>query len=233
MFSMDVNPMETLHQRDRRELEIHRYPHLASEIIRRDAAFCQHMSEVWQQLILTPLAERLIPARVNRPVAFETFGHWGPWAHTENWGGLATARFMNEASMLSWLIASYHIAGNFLFSQCCVLGLFCHSLRQSIPMVANRRKQLLWSRLHQLVQCLVCREARFEWGLGTTRQYLGIIIDRVSECLDFATFVIAPHVRDLTLTQVLPMDLFCTNVRRTALDGQLRQLMPVNVLIAV
>ena len=107
--------METLHQRDRRELEIHRYPHLASEIIRRDAAFCQHMSEVWQQLILTPLAERLIPARVNRPVAFETFGHWGPWAHTENWGGLATARFMNEASMLSWLIASYHIAGNFCF----------------------------------------------------------------------------------------------------------------------
>ena len=230
---MDVNPMNTLHQRDRRDLELDRYPQLATEIIRRDPAFCQHMSEFWQVLILTPLAERLISARTNRPVAFDNFGHWGPWAYAENWGGLATARFINEASMLSWLIASYHIAGSFLYSQCCILGLFCHSLRQSIPMLANKRKRLLWSRLHQLLQCLVCQEARFEWGLGTTRQYLGIFIDRVSECLDFATFVIAPHVRDLTLTQVLPMELFCANVRRTALDGQLHQLMPVDDLIAV
>ena len=99
-------------------------------------------------------------------------------------------------------------------------------------MLASPRKRLLWTRLHQLVQCIVCREARFEWGNGTTRQYLGILIDRVSECLDFATFVIAPHVRELTLTQVLPMDLFCANVRRTALDGQLRQLMPIEELIA-
>ena len=59
----------------------------------------------------------------------------------------------------------------------------------------------------------------------------GMFIDRVGECLDFSTFVIAPHVRELTLTQVLPMDLFCVNVRRTALDGQLRQLMPIEELI--
>ena len=88
-------------------------------------------------------------------------------------------------------------------------------------------------RLHQLVQCLVCREARFEWGHGTTRQYLGILIDRVSECLDYSTFVIAPHLRELTLTQVVPMDLFCVNVRRSALAGQLRQLVPIDELIAV
>jgi len=130
--------METLHQRDRRDLEILRYPHLASEIIRRDAAFCQHMSDVWQQLILTPLAERLIPARVNRPVAFETFGHWGPWAHTENWGGLATARFINEASMLSWLIASYHIAGNFLFFTMLHFGII---LPQFAPVHSNVGEQ--------------------------------------------------------------------------------------------
>ena len=48
---------------------------------------------------------------------------------------------------------------------------------------------------------------------------------------DFSTFVIAPHVRELTLTQVLPMDLFCVNVRRNALDGQLRQVMPINDLM--
>ena len=231
MLVMDINPMDTQHQRDRHELEVERYPHLATEIVRRDPAFCQQMADMWQVSVIDPLTQRTIPVRLSRPVAFETFGHWGPWAYSENWGGLATARFTNEASMLSWLISSYHVAGNFLHSQCCVLGLFCHSLRQSIPLLASKRKQVLWTQLHELVQCFVCREARFEWGLSTTRQYLGILIDRVSECLDFSTFVIAPHLRDLTLTQVVPMELFCVNVRRTALDGQLRQLMPIDELI--
>jgi len=217
MFSMDVDPMNTVYQRDRRNMELGRYPHLANEIVRRTPA----------------LAERLIPARLNRPVAFDTFGHWGPWAGAVNWGGLATARFVNEASMISWLISSYHVAGDIFHSQCCVLGLFCHSLRQSISMLASRRKRLIWSRLHQLVQCLVCREARFEWGHGTTRQYLGLLIDRVSECLDYSTFVIASHLRDLTLTQVVPMEQFCVDVRRTALAGQLRQLAPMDELIAL
>ena len=229
---MDIDPMDTLHQRNRRELEVDRYPQLVDEIVRRNPTFCQHVTERWQALVLGPLTERLIPARVSRPVAFDTFGHWGPWAYAENWGGLATARFINEASMLSWLIASYHIDGNFLHSQCCILGLFCSNLRQSIPSLASKRKQMLWTRLHQVLQILVCQEARFEWGLRTTRQYLGIFIDRVSECLDFSTFVIAPHLRDLTLTQVLPKELFCINVRRTALDEQLRQLMPVEELIS-
>ncbi len=80
---------------------------------------------------------------------------------------------------------------------------------------------------------MICRESRFEWGLGTTRQYIGLFIDRVSECLDFSTFVISSNLRDLTLTQVVPMELFCTNVRRTTLEGQLRQLMPVDGLIAL
>jgi hypothetical protein len=179
------------------------------------------------------LADRLIPVRLNRPVAFDTFGHWGPWAGAINWGGLATARFLNEASMLSWLISSYHDAGDFLHSQVCVLGLFCYNLKQSISTLASPRKRLLWTQLHQLVQCVVCREARFEWGHGTTRQYLGLLIDRVSECLDYATFVLARHLRELTLTQVMPMDLFCVNVRRNVLDEQLRQLMPIDELIAV
>ena len=175
----------------------------------------------------------LVDLQQNRPVAFDTFGHWGPWAGAVNWGGLATARFVNEASMISWLISSYHVAGDIFHSQCCVLGLFCHSLRQSILMLASRRKRLIWNCLHQLVQCLVCREARFEWGHGTTRQYLGFLIDRVSECLDFSTFVIASHLRDLTLTQVVPMEQFCVDVRRTALAGQLRQLAPMDELIAL
>ena len=113
MFSMDIDPMDTLHQRNRRELEVDRYPQLVDEIVRRNPTFCQHVTERWQALVLGLLTERLIPARVSRPVAFDTFGHWGPWAYAENWGGLATARFINEASMLSWLIASYHIDGNF------------------------------------------------------------------------------------------------------------------------
>ena len=225
--------MNTLEQFDRRALELERYPHLIDEIVRQRPEFCQHVSDFWQALVLTPLAERLIPVRLNRPVAFDTFGHWGPWAGAVNWGGLATARFLNEASMLSWLISSYHVAGNLVHSQCCVLGLFCYSLKQSIPTLASPRKRLLWTRLHQLVQCLVCREARFEWGHGTTRQYLGLLIDRVSECLDYATFVIAPHLRELTLTQVVQMDMFCVNVRRTVLDEQLRQLMPIDELIAL
>jgi hypothetical protein len=178
-----------------------------------------------------PLVERLIPARTLRPAAFTTFGHWGPWSYVENWGGLSTAIFINEASMISWLIASHHVEGNFLHSQCCVLGLFCYNLQQSIPLLTSRRKRLVWTRLHHLLQCMICRERRFEWGLGTTRQYLGLFIDRVSECLDFSTFVISSNLQDLTLTQVLPMESFCANIRRTTLDGQLRQLMPIEELI--
>ena len=223
--------MNTQPQRNRRQLELERYPHLANEIVRRDPTFCDQMAKYWQETVLTPLAERLIPARPTRPIAFDTFGHWGPFAYVDNWGGLATARFANEASMFSWLIASHHVVGSVLHSQCCVLGLFCHCLTESIPLLPSKRKQLLWTRLHDVLQCLVCKEARFEWGFGTTRQYLGMFIDRVGECLDFSTFVIAPHVREVTLTQVLPMDLFCVNVRRTALDGQLRQLMPIEELI--
>jgi len=230
---MDINPMDPLIQRDRRALELARYPHLAADLVRRDPAFCRHMIDLWQSVVLQPLSNRLIPARLTRPVAFDMFGHWGPWAGAINWGGLATARFRNEASMLSWLISSYHVAGNFVHSQCCVLGLFCHSLRQSIPMLVSKKKRVLWTRLHKLVQCLVCREARFEWGHGTTRQYLGIVIDRVSECLDYSTFVLAAHVRELTLTQVLPMDVFCVSVRKTVLDEQLRQVMPIYELIAL
>ena len=189
------------------------------------------MAELWHATVVEPLAERLIPTRTHRPAAFNTFGPWGPWAYTENSGGLSTASFRNEASMISWLIASHHVEGNFLHSQCCVLGLFCHNLQQSIPLLTSRRKRLLWTRLHHLLQSMICRESRFEWGLGTTRQYLGLFIDRVSECLDFSTFVISSNLRDLTLTQVLPMELFCANVRRTTLDGQLRQLMPIDELI--
>ena len=231
MCSMDINPMSTLHQRDRRQLEVMRYPHLDGEIIRRDPAWCQHMSDCWQSLVLDPLIERLIPARTYRPVAFVAFGHWGPFAHVMQWRLLAIARFENEASMLSWLIASQHVEGNFLHSQSCVLALFCHNLRQSIPGLTSKRKRLLWDRLYQLLQCMICRETRFEWGVGTTRQYLELFIDHVSEYLDFSTFVISSNLRDLTLTQVLPMDLFCTNVRRTALDEQLRRLMPIEELV--
>ncbi len=78
---------------------------------------------------------------------------------------------------------------------------------------------------------MICRETRFEWGIGTTRQYLELFIDRVSDWLDFSPFVISSPLRDLTFTQVLPMDLFCTNVRRTALDEQLRRLMPIEELV--
>jgi hypothetical protein len=73
---------------------------------------------------------------------------------------------------------------------------------------------------------MVCKESRFEWGLGTTRLYLGFFLDRIGECLDFASFVIASNLRDLTQTQVLPMAEFCGTVRRTVLDGPLQQLMP-------
>ena len=67
--------MDTQHQRNRHELEVERYPHLATEIVRRDPAFCQHMTDMWQVSVIDSL--RLIPVRLSRPVAFETFGHWG------------------------------------------------------------------------------------------------------------------------------------------------------------
>ena len=184
------------------------------------------MTDYWQESVLDPLAQLQVPARSDRPVAFTTFGHWGLWAHIDDWGTLRAATFANEASMLSWLIASQHAVGSFLHSQCCVLAMFCHCLRSSIPVLSSKRKQLLWTRLVQVLQCMVCKEARFEWGQGTTRLYLGFFLDRVGECLDFSSFVNASNLRDLTLTQVLPMAEFCCNTRRTVLDQQLLQLMP-------
>ncbi len=88
---MDVDPMDPLHQRNRKGLEIGRYPFLATEIIRRKPEFCQHMSDLWQESVLVPMNERMIPARVHRPHAFTSFGHWGPFAHTNNWGTLVAA----------------------------------------------------------------------------------------------------------------------------------------------
>ena len=223
---MDVDPMDPLHQRDRKGLEVGRYPFLAAEIMRRKPEFCLHMSDYWQETVLGPLTERLVPARLHRPHAFTSFGHWGPYAHTNNWGILVEARFPNEAGMMSWLIASWHVRGSFLHSQCCVLGIFCHCLRESIQSLPSKKKQLLWTRLLHVLQCMVCKEQRFEWGTATTRLYLEFFVDRVCECLDFAAFVLATNLRDLTLTQVLPMAEFCACIRRNALDGQLFQLMP-------
>jgi hypothetical protein len=50
------------------------------------------------------------------------------------------------------------------------------------------------------------------------------MIDRVCECLDFSAFVLATNLRDLTLTQVLPMAEFVADTRRRLLSGQLEQL---------
>jgi hypothetical protein len=50
------------------------------------------------------------------------------------------------------------------------------------------------------------------------------MIDRICECLDFSAFVLATNLRDLTLTQVLPMAAFVGNTRRRVLSGQLEQL---------
>jgi hypothetical protein len=73
---------------------------------------------------------------------------------------------------------------------------------------------------------MVCKEARFEWGQATARLYLGFFLDRIGECLDFSSFVIASNVKHLIQTQVMPIAQFCCTVRRTVLDGQLQQLMP-------
>jgi hypothetical protein len=145
MFSMDVNPMQATLQANRRELEVDRYPFLAAEIVRRNPEFCQHVTDHWQELVLNPLAERLIPARLQRPTAFDNRGHWGPYAHADEWETLRMATFTNEASMMSWLIASQHVDGSFLHSQCCVLAMFCSCLNRSIPLLLNRRKRHSWT----------------------------------------------------------------------------------------
>ena len=50
------------------------------------------------------------------------------------------------------------------------------------------------------------------------------MIDRICECLDFSAFVLATNLRNLTLTQVLPMAEFVEDTRRRVLSGQLEQL---------
>jgi hypothetical protein len=223
---MDIDPMQTQMQRNRWELETVRYPFLMIELIRRKPDFCKRMTEEWQETVLDPLNELMIPARLQRPIAFINFGHWGPWGHVYEWRVLVAARFTNEAGMISWLIASQHMVGDFLHSQCCILGIFCHCLRESIPTLPSKRKQLLWTKMLDVLQCMICKESRFEWGQATTRFYIGFFLDRVCECLDFASFVLASNLKDLTRTQVLPMTEFCTTIRRTVLDKQLLQLMP-------
>ena len=153
--------MQTVLQGNRRELETERYPYLAPEIIRRSPEFCQHMMEDWQSSVLDPLTERQVPARTHRPSAFDTVGHWGLWAHVDEWGTLRTATFTNEASMISWLIASQHIVGSFLHSQCCVLAMFCHCLRTSIPALSGKRKQALWTRLLHVLQSGAAKRQRW------------------------------------------------------------------------
>ena len=92
MFSMDIDPMQSTLQRNRRELELHRYPFLANEIIRQSPEFCQQMTDNWKYFVLDPLTKLMVPARLERPVAFDTVGHWGPFAHTDDWGTLRTAK---------------------------------------------------------------------------------------------------------------------------------------------
>jgi hypothetical protein len=45
--------------------------------------------------------------------------------------------------------------------------------------------------------------------------------------LDFSAFVLAADLRDLTLTQVLPMAEFVENTRRQVWNGQLQQLVEI------
>jgi hypothetical protein len=132
--------------------------------------------------------------------------------------------FRNEASMLSWVIETGHLDEDFVHSQGCILVMFCECLHRSIPIVLTRRKQQCWTKLFRLLQCLVCSEMRFKWSHVTTRQYTTIMIDRICECLDYSAFVLATDLRDLTLTQVLPMEDFVRDTRRRVLDGQLEQL---------
>lgn len=95
-----------------RELEVARCFHLTSEMVRRDPKFCQHRIDYWQDSVLTPLCEKLITAGHLRLIRSDIGDH-------EHVGDLATARFVNEAIMVSWLIASQHVVGDFLHSQYC------------------------------------------------------------------------------------------------------------------
>ncbi len=221
---MTVNPMLTPVQVYRREAEVGRYPQLAAMLVTRDGRYCRLMQTEWQGRVLSPLELRSVPARTVRPLAYVNRGHWGPWAHVNDWAIMSTAIFKNEASMLSWVIETGHLDGDFIHSQCCVIAMFCECLHRSIPLLLTRRKQQCWTKLFRLLQCLVCREMRFKWSHATTRQYTTIMIDRICECLDFSAFVLATNLRDLTLTQVLPMAEFVEDTRRRVLSGQLERL---------
>ena len=224
MLEMTVNPMLTPVQVYRREIEVGRYPQLAAMLVTRDEPYCHLMQIEWQGHVLSALELRLVPVRTERPLAYVNRGHWGPYAHVNDWAIMARAVFKNEASMLSWVIEAAHLDGDFIHSQCCVLAMFCECLHRSIPLLLARRKQHCWTKLFRLLQCLVCNEMRFKWSHATTRQYTTIMIDRICECLDYSAFVLANTLRDLTLSQVLPMAEFVEDTRRRVLNGQLEQL---------
>ena len=125
----------------RREAEVGRYPQLAAILVARDEQYCRLMQREWQSHVLSALEVRKIAARTEKPLAYVNLGQWGPWAHTNDWAIMATAVFKNEASMLSWVIETGHLDGDFVHSQCCILAMFCECLHRSIPLVLTRRKQ--------------------------------------------------------------------------------------------
>ena len=107
-------------------------------------------------------------------------------------------------------------------TQCFVVGMLCVNVEQSLqrfPMYSVRRR--LWGSLLLVLSTLVCREQRFRWGFGTTRQYARVIRGLIYTANDFALFYIPIAIRNILRDQVVDQITCCAAVRRAQYDAYL------------
>ena len=96
------------------------------------------------------------------------------------------------------------------------------NIQQSLlrfPIHSARRR--LWGSLLIVISNLVCREQRFRWGHGTTRQYARIILRLIWEANDFALFHIPIVIRNILRDQVVESTLTCAAARLAQYDAYL------------
>jgi hypothetical protein len=114
------------------------------------------------------------------------------------------------------------IATRLHHTQCFAMGVLCVNIQQSLlrfPIHSARRR--LWGSLLIVISNLVCREQRFRWGYGTTRQYARIILRLIWEANDFALFHIPIVIRNILRDQVVDRMTYCISARRAQYEAYL------------
>ena len=182
---------------------------------------CANDERQWDRAIRHPLAMlRVMPAVF--PVTVDHFGN----SHGRFHGFSQLDHFRHQVLtseidlFFCWDGMCRVIATRLHHTQCFAMGVLCVNIQQSLlrfPIHSARRR--LWGSLLIVISNLVCREQRFRWGYGTTRQYSRIIRRLIWEANDFALFHIPIVIRNILRDQVVESTLTCTAARLAQYDA--------------